>query len=138
MSEQKNEEMFVKEVKKALDASVDNLDADLCVRLAEARRSALNSRKAPLFQGMGWFRFAFAGLALIALIWLAGLLFFPDKSTIAAGAAIEDLEIATSGENPDFYRDMNFYFWLSTKKDQALNDSGKMVCLPGRETGKTN
>jgi len=138
MSEQKNEEMFVKEVKKALDASVDNLDADLCVRLAEARRSALNSRKAPLFQGMGWFRLAFAGLALIALIWLAGLLFFPDKSTIAAGAAIEDLEIATSGENPDFYRDMNFYFWLSTKKDQALNDSGKMVCLPGRETGKTN
>jgi len=137
MNERKKEELFLTEVRSSLDASVNNLDDEVCSRLVKSRRKALESRGAHQHQGMKWFKLAFAGLALIVLIWLAGVLFFPEKNAIMAGVTIEDLEIATSGENPDFYKDMDFYLWLSTKKDSALHGARRMVFLPGRAPRKS-
>jgi|GEM_PF-308953 len=132
MNENNKEELFLKEVRLSLDASVNNLDDEVCSRLAKSRCKALESRGAHMHQGIRWFKLAFAGLALLVLIWLAGVLLFPEKNAIMAGVTIEDLEIATSGENPDFYRDMDFYLWLSTKKGSALHGARRMVFQSGR------
>jgi hypothetical protein len=119
MNEQHIEELFLQQARRVLDASVENLGDDVSSRLAMSRRAALKSRKAPHSQGIKWLRFAFAGFVVAALIWIAGVLFIPERNEIAAGATIEDLEIVTSGENPDFYRDIDFYLWLSTKKEKV-------------------
>ncbi len=108
------EDRFLKDAKRVLDEAEKNLDAGARARLHASRRQAIEEGlRRPSHARPGWLLpvggFATAGIVLA----VAGLLWFaaPDYKPIQQ-ANVDDLEILTARENPEFFADLEFYDWL--------------------------
>lgn len=108
------DDKFLKDAKRALDEAEKNLDTGALARLRASRRQAIEEGlRSPLRARPGWLLpvggFATAGIVLA----VAGLLWFaaPDYQPIQQ-ANVDDLELLTARENPEFFADLEFYDWL--------------------------
>ena len=108
------DDKFLKGAKRVLDEAEKNLDAGAIARLRASRRQAIeeglrrssHARPAWLFP-VGGFATAAIVLAVAGLLWFAA----PDYQPIQQ-ANVDDLELLTARENPEFFADLEFYDWL--------------------------
>jgi hypothetical protein len=106
---------FETRTRELLDESAARLDGRTLSRLTQARHAALDRLERPARSG--WRMFVPAGAAALAV--LAVLVWQPDTQTIPATAQalnpLEDLELLTDGEAPDFAEgeDLDFYEWAA-------------------------
>ena len=102
-------------IRDALDHQADNLDEKTLSRLAGLRREVLDEKKpVPAY---GWIAAGgFAAAGLLALM----LFFFQQNGAPASGELLEDLELLSSSDDPEFYMDIAFYEWL----DKEYPDAG--------------
>ena len=108
------EEKFLKHAKRALDATEKSLDAGTLARLHTSRRQAIEAGlRRPWHARPGWLLpvggFATAGivLAVAGLFWFAA----PDDKPFQQ-TSVDDLELLTARDNPEFFADLEFYDWL--------------------------
>ena len=119
MTEHDSDKHFLAQIKSTLDQSAENLDAATRARLTRARRAALEKRASFRFTSRPWFRVAAAGLAMAGLVWMVTLFQNRPADHLFAEAAIEDVDIITSGDSLDLLTDLEFYTWLAEKKENA-------------------
>ena len=110
---QKHEDTdLAQKVKTVLDHDVAQMDERIADRLRKMRRTAMSAEESsPRFH---WrrLRMSLAGVAIGLLVAVIGftLLKGPDQTMTAN--MMEDLDIITSAENPEFFEDLEFYAWL--------------------------
>lgn len=107
------------DTRRLLDESVRALDPDTVTQLYRARIQALNAasgRRA----SRGW-RFApglvaTGAVALGVALWLNAPF---DASAPLTGASVEDLDLLTAKDSPDFFAELEFYSWLAGSHDAS-------------------
>jgi hypothetical protein len=114
MSKDAREEALLRQVKSALDAGSETLDAATCTRLRAARAHALRQRHAR----QPWLLWPAAGAALAAAALLSWGLWF-NAPVSHTPAALEQLELLSSTENLELYTDLEFYQWLAGAADAS-------------------
>ena len=121
MSQDNNdhESVFVDKVRKALDDSVDNLDARTLSQLTQARHRALETAESKPSVHRRPFWFSLAGLLTAAAVVVLAIFLARHPSGPEHYSAIEDVEILAASENPEFFADMEFYAWLAEEMDDA-------------------
>ena len=119
MKQKQPENDFVARIRDELDRSVAHLDPDVTARLSRARRQAISQerkRKAIWLKPqrlLPTVAMAAASILLVVLIDFQT----PPVSHLTSG--IEDVEILASSDNPDFFRELDFYTWLAEEMDRA-------------------
>ena len=108
------EEKFLKHAKRVLAETEKSLDAGTLARLRAARRRAIAAGlRRPWRARPGWllpvggFATASIVLAVAGLLWFAA----PDDKPFQQ-ANVDDLELLTARDNPEFFSDLEFYDWL--------------------------
>lgn len=110
------EEKFLKSARRILHGAETNLDADTVARLRAARRQALDSGHQRASRPT-WL-LPLSGFATAAVVLaVAGLLWFAAPSPSLVQANLNDIEMITAPENPEFYSDLEFYDWLDASTD---------------------
>ena len=109
-----HEEKFLKHAKRVLDEAEKNLDVGALARLRASRRQAIDAGlRRPARARPGWLLpvggFATAGIVLtvVGLLWFVA----PDDKPFQQ-ANVDDLELLTARDNPEFFADLEFYDWL--------------------------
>jgi hypothetical protein len=100
-----HDERFTRNLKKTLDAGAEQIDAATLARLRAVRREALHAG-AP--RPWRWALPA-AGMATVAAIALT-VYWLPQEVT--PGAASFEEAALLQAEDPELYRDLEFYEWL--------------------------
>ena len=118
MKEQHQEEEFLRQVKKTLDASVESLDAGIYFRLTQARNVALKRQRTATSLTWKWLSFPLGGLVTAVLMWMIITFHVQETDELAANITIEELEIVTSGDTMELLLDLDFYLWLSENQEQ--------------------
>jgi hypothetical protein len=114
-----HESVFVDRVRRALDDSVDNLDARTLSQLTQARHRALEEAKSKPYVHRRPFWFSLAGLVTVTVVVFLAIFLARDPSGPKYYSAIEDVEILAASENPEFFAEMEFYAWLAEEMDDA-------------------
>ena len=102
---------FLDDVRKTLDAATDSLDAPTQTKLTQMRSRALEAGEKPRSRWLVWP--AGAVLATAILLYLV-IPQYESKPLVASEvSALSDMEFVSSREGLEFYRDLDFYYWLS-------------------------
>lgn len=99
--------------KRLLDQMERDLDAGTVARLRAARQQAIEQgrHRSTRFRP-GWL-LPVRGLVTAAVVLtVAGLLWFSVPDTKPMQASVDDLELLSAQENPEFFADLDFYDWL--------------------------
>jgi negative regulator of sigma E activity len=115
-----DERVFLERVRRTLDDSVDNLDAQTLSRLTQARHDALEQGKSKSYLHKHRFWLTTVGLAATAAAVLLAIFLTRAPSVPQYYSAIEDVEILAASENPEFFSELEFYAWLV----EEMNDAG--------------
>ena len=97
-----------------LDRQTENLDAATRSRLAQMRHAALeqaNPNRTYAWIGAG-------GFAMASIIALSLMLFYVPVDV--GGDLLDEMELLTDANEPEFYMDIAFYEWL----EQEYPDAG--------------
>ena len=109
---QDKEQQFVNNIRQSLDQSVEELDAVTRARLRAARLSALEAgQKRPVWHN----RLALASamsVTLVVGVWMT-------QKTVDNDLPIDDLQILTSNDDLEMYRDLEFYQWLMYQNEPS-------------------
>ena len=115
MSRESPQGEFEKRSRELLDESASRLDGRTLSRLTQARHAALDRLERPA--RFGWRMWVPAGAAaavalLVVLAWQPGPSISP---TAQAVNPLEDLDLLSDGEAPDFAEgeDLDFYEWAA-------------------------
>ena len=113
---------FEQRAQALLRESAELLDGQTRSRLTQARHAALDAIGNPAVQQRQrfWRWLApvsgIAATAALAIIIAVHPVRRDDR--VAAGAAVDELEIVTAEDSLEFYRDIEFYTWLDTVLEQ--------------------
>ncbi|HET6675620.1 MAG TPA: DUF3619 family protein [Nitrospiraceae bacterium] len=104
-----DDDVFLAQAKRALDDTVQRVDARLAGRLQRARRQAL----ANLMSRRPWKRWA--GAVAMTSVGLLMVLFLANRPDIDnhGQPILEDVELMASPENVELSEDLEFYDWLA-------------------------
>ena len=126
MTQRQQEEDFLADVKRRLDASADHIDELTRARLGAARRRAVEAGSRSRGWRLGDVRVAARGAQLA---WLAGgfllllVLVIPQLQTPPAATQtvhlLDDMELLGASEDLEFYQDLDFYIWVADEQDQG-------------------
>jgi hypothetical protein len=111
------DKLFLQRARAALDAAAQNLDAPTAGRLRAARRRALAGAGPKSHPRAAWWlplgSAAAAGLVLVlgAMLWLG------TPNGRVPVASMDDMELLTAKDNPEFYAELEFYRWLASQRD---------------------
>lgn len=109
---QDKEQPFIQHIRDRLDHSLEELDAVTLARLKAARLTALQSRdRRPVWRNKMIMATAMS-VSLVAGIWL---LQKPGGQQLP----LDDLQLLTSSEDLELYRDLEFYQWLEAQREQG-------------------
>lgn len=127
-----DQDKFIKQARQQLDQQVDELDGETLSRLRQARARALEAGKS---KGVGWFglgemaggAMALASVCVIAVaVWLAVPMFEEPDLVVHTSSneetqlqVLDDLELLADAQEPEFYEDIEFYYWLETQDAQG-------------------
>lgn len=114
-----HERVFVDRVRRALDDSLDNLDARTLTQLTQARHRALEEAKSKPYIRRRPFWFSMAGLVTATVVVVLAIFLARNHIRPEYYSAIEDVEILAASENPEFFADMEFYAWLAEEMEDA-------------------
>ncbi len=119
MIDNQKEKSFLKNVKTILDDDVDHMSASTLSKLKRIRSKAI--KKKELGETGFWqrFRIPVAGLAMASMMIMVMALYFKGTSVTIATNEFEDVEMITSGENLNFFADLEFYAWLAEEQENA-------------------
>ena len=117
MSTDRDEEKFVARVRATLEAQTP--DEFTRARLKAARLRALDHYR----PGRGWSatRIWSLGLSASAMVMVgvvAGWLWFASPLAPQPGG-IDDIELLAAQDNPEFYRELDFYQWLASRGETS-------------------
>jgi len=107
------EKELIGHIRRLLDESAEDIEAATAARLALARSRALQEetkRRIP------W-RWPALGLATAAAGILAFMMIFRAAPPPLTAEHREVLEIITSGQNLELYRNLEFYAWLAKNRE---------------------
>ena len=107
MSEREHDDPLLQNVRRALDRSVEDLDAATASRITQARHAALEARGVALRRL--WLPAAAAVAASAAVVAV-----IVARAPEQAAPMVEDLELIAAPDDLDLYRDLEFYAWLDT------------------------
>ena len=112
------EDEFLNAAKRVLDQAEKNLDAGTVARLRAARRQALEEGlRRPARARPAWL-LPVGGFATAAVVLaVAGLLWFSMPGPKPLQPSVDDLDLLSAQENPDFFADLDFYVWLDDNSD---------------------
>lgn len=110
------EQRFLDNVRQTLDTAAESLDGRTQSRLTQARNQALQTDK-PKWSWQVWPTGAI--LATVTLLLLLIPQYEDQTVTISKTEIIEDLEVIIDHKNFEFYRDLEFYYWLATENIHA-------------------
>jgi hypothetical protein len=115
MTSEKSEKALVQSLKKILDETEAETDPRVRMRLRSARIRALETLASPA----PWYailpRWAMAGgLATALALVLTFSLWTSKEQYKVPSAQVEDLELLTTKEKLELYKDLDFYRWLET------------------------
>ena len=119
MSDKEREQIFLEQTKKTLNDSLDALDSRTLSRLASARKDALHSTGSKIVSPWRWMRVPAAAFLMAALFFLISTFYVSTPNGIPAFNRPEDIEILTAAEPPEFYSNLDFYFWLAEVEENA-------------------
>lgn len=101
-------------IRNMLDASLEDLDPDVCRRLQQARHTALEtSTKAhmPFWQP--------AGALLLVSVMLLIIFIWPERQNLPEPVTLADVELMTADDSLQLYEDLDFYQWLLENDSNA-------------------
>lgn len=107
-----DQEKFEQQIKQRLDQHVEGMDGETLSRLRQARTKALEAKK-PTFH---WQPFGGA-VALASVVALTVSIWLVQPTGDLEATALDDIEMLASSEEPEFYEDVEFYYWLETQQD---------------------
>lgn len=99
---------FLEKTRAVLDQSVQELDTATVSALRRARAEALEShrRRRSAWGPLGAMAATAATVALAVMLLL-------NQGPTEPPVALEDMALLTTGEDLEFYRDLEFYSWLA-------------------------
>jgi hypothetical protein len=107
------DEQFLTDIKRQLDREADTLDQSVQQRLRQGRAAALASGEAR--RGRLWLEAAaFASLLVVAVVLWVGV---PEQKQQTL--ALDDMELLADSQEPEFYQELDFYYWLEQQNDQG-------------------
>jgi len=118
-NDNKHERVFLEKVRRTLDDSVENIDAQTLSRLTQARHDALEQVRSKPYLHRHRFWLTTAGLVTTAAAVLLAIFLIRPPSTPQYYSAIEDVEILAANESPEFFSNLEFYAWLVEEMDDA-------------------
>jgi hypothetical protein len=115
MMSEENDTAFVQKLREVLDETEAQTDPRIRMRLRSARLRALEALETPLPWYARFPRWVTAGGLATATVLILTLSLWTssDHSTVPSGQ-VEDLEILTTQEQMELYKDLDFYRWLET------------------------
>jgi|AMWB02.1.fsa_nt_gi hypothetical protein len=115
MSGEERDRIFVENLGKILAEAEENTDALTRMRLQSARLRALEAAEKPFPWYVRFPKWVTAGGLATAMVIVLAISFWqtPDRPSQANGQ-VEDLEIMTTHEQLELYKDLDFYRWLET------------------------
>lgn len=112
MKQDDAKQRFVENIRRVLDAGVEDVDAATLAKLAAVRRGALT----PARQRPGWLVPA-AATASIAVALVVGVTLWPQHSSHDESAlAIEALPLLGGPDELELYENLEFYQWLAEEQ----------------------
>lgn len=108
------DEQFKQAIKQQLDQEAGHLDADSQRELRLARAAALESAEKPR-RGKRWLDVAMVGM--VGGLAVALYLVIPEQAQLAP--VFDDLEMLAGAEEPEFYQELEFYYWLEEQNEQG-------------------
>ncbi|HYM35216.1 MAG TPA: hypothetical protein VET48_07435 [Steroidobacteraceae bacterium] len=114
---------FEQRAQALLRDSAERIDGRTRSRLTQARHAALDAIRERQKNPLRWFApvGAIATAAVVAMIVMNPMRHPLVDPTIAAA---DELEIVTSEDSLEFYRDVEFYAWLADADDNPAEESG--------------
>jgi hypothetical protein len=110
------ESRIVERARQALDARARDLDEITSARLRAARLRALDARFASRWR-LNWLAVTGLATAALAVVLVTGHLWLrPPAAPSLTVAGLEDLELLSTREHPEFYGDLEFYDWLAHRR----------------------
>jgi len=115
MTSENNEKVLVESLKKILDETEAQTDPFIRMRLRSARFRALEVLESPVPWYSRFPRWATAGglVTAMALVLTLSLWTSKEHFNVPTGQ-VEDLELLTTKEQLELYKDLDFYRWLET------------------------
>jgi hypothetical protein len=110
-----------------LRASAEQLDGTTRSRLTQARHAALAASQQHQDKGWSWLMPAAgaAAAAIVAVVLLNRPQEVAPAEQVAATVEADELDIVTSEDSLEFYRDVEFYAWLETVMDEEVAPEGE-------------
>ena len=112
MKPEQTDAEIVHRARKDLDRSVDLLEPDVTIRLRQARHRALAQEIETRTSWLHPKRLLPAVAIAAALVLFVVLFEYRNPPATQLTSEIEDVEILASGDNPDFFHELDFYSWL--------------------------
>jgi hypothetical protein len=115
MTSENSEKALVQRLKKILDETEAQTDPRIRMRLRSSRIRALETLETPVPWYARFPRWATAGglVTALALVLTISLWTSKEHYNVPTGQ-VEDLELLTSKEQLELYKDLDFYRWLET------------------------
>ena len=114
MTQRDDEQMFLENAKRELDARAESLDELTSARLRAARKQALSASPAPRAP---WKGRAFGGAFATAAVLMLTVVLWSDPeqglSPVVPASELDDMELLLSGDELDVFEDADFYLWLA-------------------------
>lgn len=99
--------------KRMLDQAEKDLDAGAVARLRMARQQAIEQGLRRSLRSRPAWLLPVRGMVTAAVVLaVAGWLWFSIPDTNPMQASVDDLELLSAQENPEFFADLDFYDWL--------------------------
>ena len=114
MRQDDKDQAFLHNARHILDDSVDAIDEQTTSRLKQIRYQALQSKP----QKRHWLMPYSAFAATAAVMILTVTVWLTQSPNINDELVLEDMPLLTTGEELDFYQDLEFYSWLD---DEQIN-----------------
>ena len=114
-----DDDKFLNSAQRSLREAEENLDPATIARLRAARRNAIEQglrSKSSLWRA--WLLPVGGAVAAgLVVIMAAALWFSPPTNLIQAN--VDDVDLLTAHESPEFFADMEFYSWLDDDNDAS-------------------
>jgi hypothetical protein len=107
MTDRDPQDELLKNVRTTLDRSAENIDAATASRITQARHAALEAGKG---RARSVWIPAAAAVAASAAVVAVIVTRVPEE----APSMLDDLELIAAPDDPELYRDLEFYAWLDT------------------------
>lgn len=115
MMSEKDEKALVQNLRKMLDETEAETDPRIKMRLRAARLRALDALETPVPWYARFPRWAAAGglATALALVLTVSLWTSKEQYNVPTGQ-VEDMELLTTTEQLELYKDLDFFRWLET------------------------